>query len=361
MKYAIVSDIHANLDALERVLADAQSQGAEKVVCLGDIVGYGPQPAAALARVRDAAQIALAGNHDDAVSGRGDASSFIDLAGDAVTRHRDALSPADIAYLASLPYTAQIEGALCTHGDIVDPPKFYYIESAEDAAANFPAGDWQLLFAGHTHVPRIFLIGASGKTYSTAPQDFTLEEGKRYIVNPGSVGYPREADGKCYSSYVIYDSDERTVSFRFLPFSVASVMQRGTNPKRVRKTILAAAAALLSAAAAIATFLLAPKTTVADNPALVVARQTLELGGGENELRANLELGKGSPGVILKIEFLDAQRNPLAAESVTVKKSSTKAIKIPPASARASLKVLKLKADDSPQIHSFRPAATAKR
>ena len=214
MIYAIVSDIHANLDALDRVLADARACGAERVVCLGDVVGYGPRPAEAVARVREACAATVAGNHDDAVSGRMDAADFIDLAGDAVRRHRDALSPDALAWLAALPYSASIEGAALAHGDATDPAKFYYVESEDDARANFEATDAQLLFVGHTHVPCVFLTGASGAVYRITAQDFTLEDGKRYIVNPGSVGYPRETDGKCMSSYVIYDSAEKTVCSR---------------------------------------------------------------------------------------------------------------------------------------------------
>jgi len=90
----------------------------------------------------------------------------------------------------------------------------------------------QVVFVGHTHVPEIFVVGASGNVHRLAPQDFVLEDGKRYIVNVGSVGYPRERNGMCLSSYVIYDTDEKAVRFQFLPFSVASVMQRGTAPAR---------------------------------------------------------------------------------------------------------------------------------
>ena len=103
MKYAVISDIHANLQALDAVLADAEAQGAEKTVCLGDVVGYGPLPAETLRRVRAAAETVIAGNHDDAVSGRISADDFIDLAAEAVRRHRLALSETDIAWLRSLP------------------------------------------------------------------------------------------------------------------------------------------------------------------------------------------------------------------------------------------------------------------
>lgn len=234
MIYAVIADVHANSEALERVLADAQEQGAESVVCLGDIVGYGPRPAEALALLRRCGAAAVAGNHDDAVAGRIDAGDFVDLAGEAVARHREALDAEALAWLRHLPYTLEFGGAAAAHGDFTAPESFNYIEDAESAAGSFAVRAEQLMFVGHTHVPGIFLTGNSGRIYATGPQDFTLEPGKRYIVNPGSVGYPREAHGECYSSYVLYDSEEGSVRFRMLPFSVASVMQRGRGGIRRR-------------------------------------------------------------------------------------------------------------------------------
>ena len=225
MKYAVISDVHANLQALETVLKDAEAQGAEKVVCLGDVVGYGPLPAETLRRVRSAAETVIAGNHDDAVSGRISADDFIDLAADAVKRHRQALSEEELAWLKSLPYTAELEGAIAAHGDFTDSPAFNYMMDGSTVSANLKATDAQLMFVGHTHVPGVYLVGRSGKIYRIDPEDFTLEDHKRYIVNPGSVGYPRENKGQCYSSYVLYDSTQHTIQFRLLPFTVASVMQ----------------------------------------------------------------------------------------------------------------------------------------
>ena len=263
MKYAIISDIHANLTALKNVLADAKAQGVEKIVCLGDVVGYGPLPAETVALARKECFIVLAGNHDDAVSGRGDASTFIDLAKEAVERHRAALSEEDVEWLKSLPYTCTIDKAVAAHGDVFDPPKFYYILDEKGAEANFAKSDARLVFVGHTHEPAIFLTGRSGAVYKTGPQDFTIEEHKRYIVNPGSVGYPREASGKCFSSYVIYDSTERTVVFRYLPFQVSSVMQRGETKRMLGKRLVAAIAAAVALVVAVAVWSLVPPTSPA--------------------------------------------------------------------------------------------------
>ena len=359
MRYAVISDIHANLDALERVLSDARNCGAERVVCLGDVVGYGPRPAECVARVRAACGATVAGNHDDAVSGRLDASDFIDLAGDAVRRHREALSPDALAWLASLPYTCDIEGAAAAHGDLAAPRKFYYVNKDEDAAANFEASPAQLMFVGHTHAPCIYLTGHSGAIYRMEPQDFLMEDGKRYIVNPGSVGYPREKDGKCMSSYVIYDTSERTVRYRFLPFSVASVMQRGQSPKRIKKRVLiAAGAAIALLAGALAWFLVPRPAPGEPDAALVVERRDLAPLDGCRHLRANLRLDRGSVPVKLRIRFLGSDGETLSDDSVTVKSSSTKAFGVPDGAKTAVLTASRMKEGDEPRLLGFSPTAS---
>lgn len=366
MVYAILSDLHANESALRHVLADARANGAERVVCLGDIVGYGPLPRETLALIRREAALVLAGNHDDAVTGRIDASSFIDLAGDAVRRHRDALSSADLAWLGSLPYTGAIEGACATHGDLTSPQDFCYVESEDDARANFEATDAQLVFVGHTHVPALFVTGQSGAVYAVAPQDFTLEDGKRYIVNPGSVGYPRESHGECHSSYVLYDSCARTVTFRFLPFSVASVLQRGTGPGRLRRRLIFLGL-LLTAAVGIAAYLLAPRTQVVnriavtqvsadEDPAKIVSRQTLAIAPADRKVCANLRLDQQSAPVQLCISFIDATNRVLIAYRDLVKRSSAKKYAVPDGATAARFILLKTGAAQ-PAVRQFSPSA----
>lgn len=375
MRYAILSDIHANKEALERVLADADRCGADEIVCLGDVVGYGPLPKETLALVRSRCAVVIAGNHDDAVSGRGDASRFIDLAGDAIRRHREALDADSITWLKALPYSASLGEALLVHGDATDPAQFFYVESAEDADANFRATDFQLLFVGHTHVPSLFLTGHSGTVYRTDPQDFTLEDGKRYIVNVGSVGYPRESGGQCHSSYVIYDSTERTVSFRFLPFSVASVMQRGLSPKRIGKGVLAAILGAVALLATGAAWLLLPKTevevevekevtvtkteVVEDDPALIYKEATLAVDPARERIKANLRLADKAFPVQLKLVFLDARGEAVDRQSFKVSSHSAKAFDAPANAVSVRITVLKFKADDRPDA-TFAPEAVPK-
>ena len=368
MKYAVISDVHANLQALEAILKDAEAQGAESVVCLGDIVGYGPLPAETLRRVRSAATTVIVGNHDDAVSGRISADNFIDLAADAVKRHREALSAEELDWLKSLPYTAELEGAIAAHGDFVDPQAFNYMMNSATVSANFKANDAQLMFVGHTHVPGVYLVGRSGRIYRIDPEDFTLEDHKRYIVNPGSVGYPRESKGQCFSSYVLYDSTEHTIQFRMLPFTVASVMQRGTSPKGLRKKIVVIsvlAAALVSGALA---FLLAPsqekiveKETIVekklyeDDPELTFTRKTLTLPKTAKKVRAGYRIDRDGDLADLHVVFRAPDGSVLQALKFTPKSSANQALKIPSGAVTAEFVIRRLSRTGKPVITAFNP------
>ena len=355
MKYAIISDLHANLEALRRILDDARAQGAGQIVCLGDFVGYGPLPQETIDAARAVGTIALAGNHDDAVSGRIDGSAFIDLAHDAVIRHRESLDRVTLEWLRHLPHTCEGDGFVASHGDFTDPAAFNYVESESDAEANFLATDAQLAFVGHTHVPCIFLTGTSGTVYRLGPQDFAIEDGKRYIVNPGSVGYPREADGTCQSTYVIYDSDERTVIFRALPFSVASVLQRGRAP-RIRRWIAAAIVAGAAAIALAAAFVFKPARIVTAPSQEPLATRSLVL-DREGKVSANLRLAKGSPPVNLLIVFTGADgRTNGTPETITVKGSSTKGFAPPAGATRVEFSLFQPIGGRRPNVAAFEPA-----
>lgn len=365
MLYAIVSDIHANESAFRHVLADAKAKGAETFVCLGDVVGYGPLPEETANLVHATCSAVIAGNHDDAVSGRRDPKDFINLAGDAIERHREALSKPNLSWLHSLPYFYEGDGFLAVHGDLADPQKFYYVQDKTDAEANFRAREFQLLFVGHTHVPALFLTGESGKVYEMEPTDFAVEDGKRYIVNPGSVGYPREANGSCQSSYVLYDSVRREVTFHFLPFAVSSVMQRGKSPKKEsRKGLVVALAFALFAFIGATVYFLTTKTVevmhegveVKAEASLVIKADRVPLTPDLHKFLPNLKLANGSEPVLIKTVFLDKDHQPLFSDSLTVKKSRTKAYDIPEGSALAEITLQRLSANDSPKILSYKPA-----
>ena len=216
MRYAIVSDIHANLAAWKAVLADIAGMKADTIICLGDVSGYGPNPVEVLESVCSVVQDTLLGNHDAAVCGIIDPDTFSPRARAAVLRHRELISQAGMDWLKTLPLTLSAPGFRCAHGDFSSPASFRYIIDPEGALPSWQATREQLLFVGHSHLAGIYVIGDSGVPHFVAPCDFELEDGKRYIVNPGSVGYPRV--GACRSTYCVFDGDSKTITFRQLPF-----------------------------------------------------------------------------------------------------------------------------------------------
>lgn len=367
MRYAIISDVHANAYALKRVLECARSEGVERVVCLGDVVGYGQLPKQSIRLLKECHAEVIAGNHDDAVSGRISAKDFAKLAANAVKRHKAELDAEDIRWLRELKHTLILPGgAVCAHGDMTDPEKFYYIEDERDALANFKAFKGNLLFVGHTHSPSVFVTGASGNVYKLPPQDFTIEEGKRYIVNPGSVGYPRDVETNCVSSFVIYDSMEGTVSYKTTPFVVASVMQQGFTAATWWER-LSFPLAILAFFALFATVVLvfssmprhSDESTAApeaiQEKSVPLRMATLEVKKAQKTLRANLVLDKYSSSALMRITFYAANGKKISHKDVHVKKSSKKSFKIPQKTAKINLSVYPAHASTPPVIASLEP------
>ncbi|MBQ7667611.1 MAG: metallophosphoesterase family protein, partial [Kiritimatiellae bacterium] len=220
MRYAIVSDIHGNLQAWNTVLADAAVRGVERILCLGDVVGYGPQPAQTLRSVHSKCAAFTLGNHDAVICGRMPAEAFNDRARRSIEWSKRRLGAAAAAFFADLPLAIVGDDVRCTHGSPADPASFAYVNTADDAAEAFRAVSEQLLFCGHTHTPALFVIGESGVARETEPRDFALESGKRYLVNVGSVGSPRGGDPR--ASYVIWDDAAKSVYFVRVSFDLDS-------------------------------------------------------------------------------------------------------------------------------------------
>ncbi len=220
MRYAIVTDIHANLQAWQAVVADCAREGVSHMICLGDVVGYGPEPAETLAAVRRAACAMAQGNHDAAAAGVLDPARFTAFAQKTARRAMLALSDAEKAFLADRPLVLLGEGFAATHGSFFLPHAFYYVVTEADAELCFQMQrPERALFVGHTHHPCVFeLDGETGRVAKLPPADFTFRLGCRYLVNPGSVGFPREADTR--AMYVIYDSLADRVTFRRVPYDL---------------------------------------------------------------------------------------------------------------------------------------------
>jgi len=211
MRYAILADVHANLEALEVVLEDIRPRDPESIVCLGDFVGYGPDPNACVEALRPRLAWGLAGNHDRAALGEADIGSFNALAQAAILWTRDHLNPPVRTYLEALPDHMDRDELYAVHGSVRDPVD-EYIFDPEGAAASFRALSFHLCLVGHTHVPAIFV--AEGEQVTSMPflpdHPIHLDEDRRYIVSVGSVGQPRDNDPR--AAYVWFDSEAQEVS-----------------------------------------------------------------------------------------------------------------------------------------------------
>ena len=220
MRYAFISDIHANLQAWRAVHRDIRSNKIDYILCLGDIIGYGPSPAEVLNEAHAHIDAFVMGNHDAVVSGRMDDTSFNPYARDMIRWTAAKLNRKAAAFLASFPLTIIGNGFQCAHGEFSRPASFDYVLNPEETLPSWQAVDSPLLLAGHTHEPAFFLLGPSGVPRQVAPQDFEIEPGKRYFVNVGSVGCSR--DGDLRASYCIYDTAARAVFWRRVPFDLDS-------------------------------------------------------------------------------------------------------------------------------------------
>jgi len=218
MLYAIVSDIHANLQAWTAVWIDLRSLRVDRVVCLGDIVGYGPNPAEVLRMVHSSVDCLVLGNHDAAVCGKMDPALFTGNAREIVLWTRDQLNATALRFLRSLPLSLRAPLFRCAHGEFAAPAAYNYVIDPGDALPSWKAADEHLLFVGHSHVPGIFVLGHSGVPHRVEPQDFVLEEQKRFLVNVGSVGQPRDGDPR--ASYCLFDAATRAVYWRRVPFDL---------------------------------------------------------------------------------------------------------------------------------------------
>lgn len=220
MKYAIVSDIHANPAALGRVLADAEQCGVEQVVCAGDVVGYGPDPAGTIRILREREIPTVMGNHDVAVADYFGGCTMNDWARAAVARHRAELDDDDKDWLRSLPYVYLGDGFEVAHASFYEPMSMRYVHDEQDARDSLFNGRERRQFIGHTHLEALLRVETEGypDCERLEPKDFKMDDKWMYLVNVGSVGYPRV---KPYSSYVVYDSATGEVQFRRVAFDFA--------------------------------------------------------------------------------------------------------------------------------------------
>ncbi|MBI9085294.1 MAG: metallophosphoesterase family protein [Desulfobacterales bacterium] len=233
MRYAILSDVHANLEALTAVVADLERRGADRILFLGDAVGYGADPLSCLDLIESRADVQIAGNHDqmtatvpneDDKGGGGERASIRWTRGRLGGEARQRLLALDLEWT---------EGDLhCVHGSPFSPETWHYILNEKDAETGFAANGARIIFVGHTHLPAVFaetecrrfFWGVSRKIRQMEPKTVSLSMRYRYIINPGSVGQPRDGDPR--AAYGIYCPEEKHFSLCRVPYDIEQAAQK---------------------------------------------------------------------------------------------------------------------------------------
>jgi len=226
MRIGIISDIHANLEALTQSLAALERQRPDRVICLGDVVGYGASVNECCALVRKVSEVTLLGNHDAAVAGRMDYSFYYDAARHALDWTAARIEPDHLEWLRSIPYGHRIDGVQFTHGNPVNPEAYEYVFAVEQARELLPhaAELADVNFIGHSHLCKTFALHPGGDVSEVVAARFGIRRGYKYVVSVGSVGQPRDCDNR--ACFVTYDTDERVVEFHRVPYDIETSAQK---------------------------------------------------------------------------------------------------------------------------------------
>ena len=232
MRYLIVSDLHANLESLQAVLSAVENR-YDRVVCCGDLVGYGPDPNPVVDWVRANVVAVIRGNHDKACCGVTEAEDFNQVARTAALWTRQRLTAENLAYLRALPVgPLEVDGFQIVHGSVQDEDE--YLFNVADARPQFPQLGYQLTFFGHTHMQGGFLRHGAGAVHAVQPtfqmgvasKSLHLEEREQYLLNPGAVGQPRDGDNR--AAFVIHSRDGELgqVEYWRVPYDIAATQQK---------------------------------------------------------------------------------------------------------------------------------------
>jgi diadenosine tetraphosphatase ApaH/serine/threonine PP2A family protein phosphatase len=222
MRIAILSDVHANLPALTACLVAAAGQKTDRIVFLGDLVGYGAEPGAVVDIARDLIDqgaVAIKGNHDAAV--RADRTGLNADAHDVIVWTRSQLTQDQSDFLADLPMTERIGDVLLVHSEASRPERWIYVDSADVAQRSIAATDAAITVCGHIHQPAVYGLTATGKIASFRPVSdvaIPLLAPRRWLIVAGSVGQPR--DGISSASYVVLDTATREVTFKRAAYDI---------------------------------------------------------------------------------------------------------------------------------------------
>ena len=222
MRTAIFGDIHANLEALEAVLKDAEEQGVTNFVCLGDVVGYNPDPIACLNKIRDMGCPTVKGNHDQDASEDHSLDTMNPVAASALQWTREQLDDDQRLWLKRLRIVRQVSDYTIVHSTLDQPVHWNYVTNRFDAMSNFSYQFTQVCFHGHTHVPRVYV--KSDKVREVPAESIAIEANSKYFINVGSVGQPRDGDPR--ACYAIFDQAHKLIVFRRVDYDISTTQNK---------------------------------------------------------------------------------------------------------------------------------------
>jgi predicted phosphodiesterase len=222
MRVAILADVHGNLEALESVLIAIHREGAERVMVLGDLVGYGPDPVACIYRIREAQSLCVLGNHDQALVDSSYVHELNSMARDTLLRSRDMMGAEELAYLRTFAFRHMEGDAVFAHANPIEPEEWQCLYLFEHVDWCLASLDARIAFVGHTHYPGIYCRIDSTSVPLTSSE---VAIGRhRYLVNVGSVGQPRDGDPR--SSYALWDTDSDHVELRRVEYEVHRTQEK---------------------------------------------------------------------------------------------------------------------------------------
>ncbi len=221
MKIALISDVHGNLEALENVLRDIEKQGAEKIQFLGDAVGYGCNPNECVKLIASHCDIKLLGNHDYAAMGLEAVDNFNQLAQNSIQWTQEALTKKSIATLADFEMEADFLSFHLVHSSPSEPDQWHYILTPAQAAKEFNAFDQPACFVGHSHLPTVYMLDDSNEVVQFAKSSWQRMDNKKYIINIGSVGQPRDGDPR--ACYLLFDIESNMAQYQRVEYDIKKV------------------------------------------------------------------------------------------------------------------------------------------
>lgn len=224
MKAAVISDVHSNLEALHVVIKDIKKRRIKKILCLGDLVGYGANPNECVELCLEESDHIVAGNHDWAALGKTDIRTFNPIAAEAIRWTQEQLTESSRKRLSTLPLRENVGDIFLVHASPKEPEAWHYLFRLEEFKKHFQCFEQGICFIGHSHMPGAVFQDANGYTDFIRDNPFPLIDGRRYIVNVGSVGQPRDLDPR--ACYAIYDGNARAIEYIRLDYNIPRAQQK---------------------------------------------------------------------------------------------------------------------------------------